>query len=618
MVFVFPGQGSQWAGMGARLLDASPVFAEVMNECAVALAPYVDWSLLDVVRQADGAPSLERVDVVQPVSFAVMVSLAALWRSYGVEPAAVVGHSQGEIAAACVAGALSLRDAVKVVALRSQAIAGGLAGLGGMMSVALPLAEVESRLAAFGGRVEVAALNGPASVVVAGDPDALDELLAQCQAQGVRARKVPVDYASHTSHVERIEGELAGLLAGIEPASAQVPLYSTVTGAVIDTAGMDGAYWYRNLRHTVRFEETIGTVLEAGDAVFIEVSAHPVLAAAVQETAEARGVDGVVALGSLRRDEGGLDRFLTSLAEAYVQGVTVDWGAAFAGAGASRVELPTYAFQRRRYWLETRTRPGAAHEREADEVEARFWDAVEREDLQSVVTTLDISGEEPFSAVLPALASWHRLRQEQSKLDGWRYRITWQPLEKTPDSALSGTWLAVVPATHAEDEWAAEAVQALGSRGGRTIRLIVAPDADRQWLARQLSEAVESTPVAGVLSLLALDETAHPRHGGVPSGLAGTLNLLHALEDAGVEARLWCGTRGAVSVGRTDRQTGITQAPVWGFGRVAALEHPERWGGLIDLPETWDTRARERLCAVLAGATAGASVEDQLAIRPAG
>ncbi|MEU1022096.1 SDR family NAD(P)-dependent oxidoreductase [Streptomyces sp. NPDC005904] len=353
VVFVFPGQGSQWAGMGARLLDASPVFAEVMNECAVALAPYVDWSLLDVVRQADGAPSLERVDVVQPVSFAVMVSLAALWRSYGVEPAAVVGHSQGEIAAAYVAGALSLRDAVKVVALRSQAIAGGLAGLGGMMSVALPLAEVESRLAVFGGRVEVAAVNGPASVVVAGEVEALDELLAQCQAQDVRARKVPVDYASHTSHVERIEGELAGLLAGIEPASAQVPLYSTVTGEVIDTAGMDGAYWYRNLRHTVRFEETIGTVLEAGDAVFIEVSAHPVLVVGMQETAEARGADGTVALGSLRRDEGGLDRFLTSLAEAYVQGVAVDWAQAFEEARPSRVDLPTYAFQRKRYWLDT-------------------------------------------------------------------------------------------------------------------------------------------------------------------------------------------------------------------------------------------------------------------------
>nr|WP_086860241.1 SDR family NAD(P)-dependent oxidoreductase [Streptomyces milbemycinicus] len=221
------------------------------------------------------------------------------------------------------------------------------------MSVGLPLSEVESRLERFGGLVEVAALNGPASVVVAGDPGALDELLAECEAREVRVRKVPVDYASHTSHVERIEGKLAGLLAGLEPQPSRIPMYSTVTSEVIDTAGMDAAYWYRNLRQTVRFEETIGAVLEAGDAVFIEVSAHPVLAVGVEETAEARGAEGTVALGSLRRDEGGLDRFLTSLAEAYAQGVAIDWTQAFKGVGPVRVDLPTYAFQRKRYWLDT-------------------------------------------------------------------------------------------------------------------------------------------------------------------------------------------------------------------------------------------------------------------------
>ncbi|MEU4794697.1 type I polyketide synthase [Streptomyces sp. NPDC023327] len=352
VVFVFPGQGSQWAGMAVELLDSAPVFAERMAECGRALGEFVDWDLESVVRQVPGAPSLERVDVVQPVLWAVMVSLAELWRSYGVEPAAVVGHSQGEIAAACVAGGLSLGDAARVVALRSQAIAEGLAGLGGMVSVALPLVEVESRLEAFGGRVEVAAVNGPASVVVAGDPDALDELLAQCQAQGVRARKVPVDYASHTSHVERIEERLAELLAGIEPKSSSVPFYSTVTGGLLNTVELDGAYWYRNLRHTVRFEETVGGLLAEGDAVFVEASAHPVLTIGLQEIAEARGAEQSVVLGSLRRDEGGLDRFLASLAEAYVQGVTVDWGVAFAGAGVSRVDLPTYAFQRERYWLD--------------------------------------------------------------------------------------------------------------------------------------------------------------------------------------------------------------------------------------------------------------------------
>ncbi|MEV5977412.1 SDR family NAD(P)-dependent oxidoreductase [Streptomyces sp. NPDC052114] len=352
VVFVFPGQGAQWAGMGVELLDASPVFAERLGECAAALSEFVDWSLVDVLRGVEGAPSLDRVDVVQTASWAVMVSLAEVWRSLGVEPSAVVGHSQGEIAAACVAGGLSLRDGARVVALRSQAIAKDLAGRGGMMSVALPLADVESRLERWADRLEIAAVNGPSSTVVAGEPGALDELLAACEAEGVRARKVPVDYASHTSHVERIEDELARVLRDVRPQAARVPFYSSVTGQPLETTGLDAGYWYRNLRQTVRFEETVGALADAGFGAFIEVSAHPVLTMSVQETLEARGVEQTVAVGSLRRDEGGLDRFLTSVAEAWTHGVRVDWTRAFAGTGASRVELPTYAFQRSRYWLE--------------------------------------------------------------------------------------------------------------------------------------------------------------------------------------------------------------------------------------------------------------------------
>src|SRR3989440_587358 len=188
-VFVFPGQGSQWQGMALELVDSAPVFADSMRACGEALSGYVDWSLEDVLRGAEGAPSFERVDVVQPALFAVMVSLAALWRSFGVEPRAVVGHSQGEIAAAHVAGALSLDDAARVVCLRSQAVRDGLAGHGGMVSVALAPEEAEARIERFGERLSLAAVNGPASVVVSGQVEALEELLAICEADGIWARR---------------------------------------------------------------------------------------------------------------------------------------------------------------------------------------------------------------------------------------------------------------------------------------------------------------------------------------------------------------------------------------------------------------------------------------------
>ncbi|WP_183091493.1 type I polyketide synthase [Streptomyces radicis] len=350
-VFVFPGQGSQWRGMGVELLEHSPAFATRLGECAKALEPYVAWDLLDVLRGAPGAPALDDVDVVQPVLWAVMVSLAEAWRAVGVEPAAVVGHSQGEIAAACVAGALSLDDGARVVALRSRIIRQDLAGRGGMMSVAVSADRASDYLAAGEGRLQLAVINGPGSVVVCGDPDALDELRARVDADGVQARRIPVDYASHSVFVEEIRERLLAELTGLTPRTSTVPFYSTVTAAPLDTAGLDTEYWYTNLRGTVRFEETTRALLADGFEIFVEASPHPGLLAGLGETAESAGVAAAL-VGTLRRNAGGPRQFLTSLAAAYVRGASVDWETAFAGTGARRVDLPTYPFQRRRYWLD--------------------------------------------------------------------------------------------------------------------------------------------------------------------------------------------------------------------------------------------------------------------------
>ncbi|MCX4545407.1 type I polyketide synthase [Streptomyces sp. NBC_01565] len=350
--FVFPGQGSQWVGMAAGLLESSAAFASRIDACAKALEPFTDWSLIDVLRGVEGAPTLDRVDVVQPALFAVMVSLAEVWRAAGVRPGAVIGHSQGEIAAACVAGILSLEDAARVVALRSQAIGRVLAGLGGMVSMPLPASEVRERIAPWGEeRISVAAANGPSSVVVSGEVQALDELLAACEADGIRAKRISVDYASHSAQVELLRDELAELLAPIAPRAAEVPFLSTVTGEWVKGPELDAGYWFRNLRQTVELEQATRALLDQGFGVFIESSPHPVLTVGMQETAEDAGREAAV-LGSLRRNEGGLERFWLSLGEAHVRGVAVDWDAVFAGTGAQRVDLPTYAFQRDRYWID--------------------------------------------------------------------------------------------------------------------------------------------------------------------------------------------------------------------------------------------------------------------------
>ena len=549
-VLVFPGQGTQWAGMGAQLLDESPVFAARLHECAAALAPFVDFDVVEVLRTG---VALERVEVIQPVTWAVMVSLAELWRSLGVEPDAVVGHSQGEIAAAAVSGALSLGDAARVVALRARVIGRELAGLGGMASVSLPRVEVEARLADWTGRLDVAAVNGPSSTVVAGDADAVVEFVEACKAQGVRARQVPVDYASHSAHVERVEAELLDVLGPIVPRQARIPFYSTVDAALADTTLLDASYWYRNLRHTVRFEETVRLLAGRGFGTFVESSAHPVLTMGVQETVD------VVAVGSLRRDEGGLERFLASAADLFVQGTSVDWAAVFEGTGARQVDLPTYPFQHQHYWLEPSTRSRAV---------------------------------------------------ESTGIDSWRYRVTWKGLGGDAAGSLDGRWL-LVSSEGVERRFVEEAGAALAGAGAEVEQLVVDPSVTgREELAARLAA---HDGLTGILSLLGIDERPQPGHFELPLAMAGTTVLAQAAVDCGTRARLWALTRGAVAVSPAEWPS-AAGAQVWGLGRGVALEHPTLWGGLVDLPADPGARAWQRVVAALAGRDG----EDQIAVRASG
>ncbi|MFJ8039160.1 type I polyketide synthase [Kitasatospora sp. NPDC096147] len=608
VVFVFPGQGSQWTGMAAGLLDAEPVFAAALTRAAEALAPHTDWSLLDVVRGLPGGPDPDRVDVVQPTLWAVMVALAELWKSYGVRPDAVVGHSQGEVAAAYVAGALSLADAARIVARRAQALA-TLSGKGGMLSIPKPLAEVEARIAAWPGRLSIGVVNGPLSTVASGDLDALAELAAGYQAEGVRTRPVNIDYASHSVQTEALRAELLELLAPVAPRTGEVPLLSTVTGDWLDTAGLDADYWYRNLRSTVRFEQATRRLAEDGHTVFVEVSPHPVLTGAIEDTLDAAGVDQPVVAGSLRRDHGDRARWLASVAELHVRGVLVDWTAAFASTRPRPAELPTYPFERQRYWLDASRSPEQLTGTGGAPDEA-FWDLVGEGDAARLGEAIGLDGER-LVPVLPALATWWERRRAATAADGWRHRITWRPVQPADGAALDGRWLIVTPEEQTGHPWTAALTEALTAAGARPV--LVPGSTDRAALTEALAAA---GPHAGVVSLLQLRGGAHPGHPEVPWAYAAEVALAQALEDAGAHAPLWYLTRGAVSTGPADPVTDPQQALVWGFGAILAAELPGLHGGLADLPAEPDAGTWRQLTALLADTSADREVE--LALRPAG
>ncbi|WP_254642185.1 acyltransferase domain-containing protein, partial [Streptomyces sp. BV333] len=521
---------------------------------------------------------------------------------------------------------MSLEDAARVVALRSRSIV-ALAGRGGMVSVPLPVERVREELTGYDGRVSVAAVNGPASVVVSGDVQGLDELLARWTETGVRARRVAVDYASHSAHVEELRAELLDVLSPIEPKAGRIPVYSTVTGEVEDGSGFDAAYWFTNLRQTVEFETATRNLLRDGYDVFVESSPHPVVSLGVQETIEDTGAaHDAFTVGSLRRDDGGLDRLLTSLAELHVHGVSPDWGKVFPDT-ARRVDLPTYAFQHQRYWPTAPASFTAGHSAVpgGDPVDRAFWETVGREDLAGVAEALEVDPEARLAELLPALSSWRQGLRQDAALDAWRYRTAWHPLPEPPLPAgpLKGRWLVAVPAAPgADDPWAATVLDGLRSHGAALDLLeLTAEDADPARLLDRVRAALpaDGPGLRGVVCLPAPAGELLPGTGSVALGLALTGALVQALAAAGSQAPLWCLTREAVPVTPADRVSDPYAHQLWGFGRVAALELPTVWGGLLDLPARLDDRAASRLAGVLARATGPdrASQEDQLAVRSA-
>jgi len=350
LVFVFPGQGSQWFGMGRTLLAHEPVFREVIERCDRAMRPYCDWSLLAELDATDPAQSrLGEIDILQPALFAIQVALAALWRAWGIEPHAVVGHSMGESAAACVAGALSLEDAARVICQRSRLIKPTI-GHGAMAAVELPLEDARRALEGYEDRVSIGVSNSPTSTVLSGEPAALETILDKLQRQDVLCSLIKVDFAAHSPQMDHLHDNLVQALAGLEPWPEALPIYSTVTGGLIKGMEFGARHWARNLREPVLFATAVQRLLEDGYDTFIEVSPHPILLSAIQQGINLLGSEGAV-LPSIRRDEDERAMMLGSLGALYTLGYPIDWSRPYPRAGRC-VPLPSYQWQRERCWME--------------------------------------------------------------------------------------------------------------------------------------------------------------------------------------------------------------------------------------------------------------------------